>query len=187
MNYEDYCDYTAELFMVSPDDLKSRNRCQSVANARHALNYALHECFQSYNQVGRFTGYDHTSIMHSKKVAKKLLKTNKIFEVRVKKLMVKVFGMGTKHEQELEEVLRKFVVETSARVLEPEFWPDEKIIRNNIIALARKAIVDADPRAVHIQAARVRYGKNSYIVRFQSADGPRGFWFKYMDMEQVAI
>ena len=64
-------DFTSKLMNVCPADILGLSREKNIAVARHLLRYYLHEKeLLSWTEIGRLTGSNHATIIHSVKFIK---------------------------------------------------------------------------------------------------------------------
>lgn len=74
----------AEAFDVSLRELRSLRRRDAIVQARQAVYLLARELTdQSFPQIGRALGRDHSSIIHGAGVARELIRTNPAFAERV--------------------------------------------------------------------------------------------------------
>ena len=80
-------DATCREFDVSPHVLLGRSRPDAVAKARHALAAALHSTGMAFQRIGELMLRDHSTAMHSCRVARALAQTDRQFKARHDRLV----------------------------------------------------------------------------------------------------
>lgn len=76
----------SELFQVHPRDLLGGYRFQFVTRARFAIYLALRRRGWSYEQIGKFLGRDHSSVIHGVKRAEYMVEKDAAFAAKVTEL-----------------------------------------------------------------------------------------------------
>lgn len=85
-SYKDMVKASAWLFCLPVDAVLGRRRFKRYLRARYAVYIALYRRGNSYGQIGRWLGRDHTTIMNGVEVGEKWLLEDKALAEVVKKL-----------------------------------------------------------------------------------------------------
>lgn len=81
----------AEVWDITTDELKERTRKRFIVEPRQAIMHYRHENMgHGPSHIARDYGYDHCTVLHSVKVCKGLLETNRIFRDKYNQMVSKL-------------------------------------------------------------------------------------------------
>lgn len=79
LRMRDIITHAAEVTEVSRENILGKSRVKKLAQIRHAICLVCREQGYSFTQIGAVMGRDHTTIVHSAKVARDAITRNKDF------------------------------------------------------------------------------------------------------------